>query len=249
MFSLTLENPDVLKNTMSIVSEMIDEGVLKIDSNGLSLLSPDRNVIVVVDFKLLSTAFSDFQLTQPTTVGVNFSNLVSILKRTKSNEKVTLRLKDNKLEVIVEGGGKRKFDLPTLDLKSENPPIDQLAFTGRVDLESGVFEQGVEDADVVSDSMVFELNQEVFRLRAKGDISSAELELKKGENGMLNLEASEAMRARYPIDYLKKISKACKLAKQVSLEFGNNYPIRISFTQMDKVNLNFILAPRIADEE
>ena len=196
MFSLTLENPDVLKNTMSIVSEMIDEGVLKIDSNGLSLLSPDRNVIVVV-----------------------------------------------------EGSGKRKFDLPTLDIKSENPPIDQLAFTGRVDLESGVFEQGVEDADVVADSMVFELNKEAFKLRAKGDISSAELELKKGENGLINLEASEAMRARYPIDYLKKISKACKLAKQVSLEFGNNYPIRISFTQMDKVNLNFILAPRIADEE
>ena len=101
MFSLTLENSDVLKNAMSIVSEMIDEGVLRIDSNGLSLLSPDRNVIVVVDFKLLSTAFSDFQLTQPTNVGLNFANLVSILKRTKANEKVTLRLKENKLEVVV----------------------------------------------------------------------------------------------------------------------------------------------------
>jgi len=250
MFSLTLENPDILKNSMSIISEMIDEAALVVNSNGISLLSPDRNVIIVVDFKLLSTAFQEFKVDNDTSIGLNFSNFVGILKRAKSTDKLTLKLKDNnKLEVIIEGNGVRRFELPLLDIKTEKPPIDQLDFSGKVDLESSVLEQGVDDADVVSDSLVFELNPDALRLSAKGDISSTQLEINKNDSGLLSLDAKEAVKSRYPLDYLKKIIKACKLSKQVSLEMGTNYPVRFSFKDVDKMNLSFILAPRVSDDD
>jgi len=249
MFKATLNDPEVFKNSMGVISNIIDEGLFKVDSNGLSLLSPDRNVIVVVDFKLLSTAFDEFEVEGEVNLGLNMANLMGILKRVKPTDKVTLKSTANKLEIIIEGNGRRKFDLPLLDLKVEKPPIDQLKFTGKADLESHILEEGVEDAGVVSDSVVLEVSPELFKLAAKGDVSSAELELKKGHDGLLNLESKSLVKARYPVDYLRKIAKACKLSKQVSLEFGNNYPIRLSFKEMDKMNLNFILAPRVSDED
>ena len=60
---MSLSNVDLLRNSIPIISEIIDEGVFKVDSNGLSLLSPDRSMIAVVNFQLLASAFDDFKVT------------------------------------------------------------------------------------------------------------------------------------------------------------------------------------------
>ena len=81
MFRITLSNADLLKNSIPIIAEIIDEGVFKVDSNGLSLLSPDRSMIAVVDFRLLASAFDDFKVTGEETLGLNLSNLVAVINK------------------------------------------------------------------------------------------------------------------------------------------------------------------------
>ena len=88
---------------------------------------------------------------------------------------------------------------------------------------------------------------ELFKIWAKGDISSSQLELKKGEEGLAKLETTEPVKARYPLEYLKKMIKASKFANKVALEFSNDYPMRIVFKDIDKINLSFILAPRVEE--
>ncbi len=249
MFKITLSNPDLLKNSIPIISEIIDEGVFKVDSNGLSLLSPDRSMIAVVNFQLLASAFDEFNVSGEDMLGLNLANLVAIIKRIKPGDKVTLKKDEgtNVLEVILEGKGRRKFEIPLLDITSEKPPIDQLEFKGKVELESSVLEEGISDADIVDDSVVFEAHPDMFKMWAKGDVSSTQLELKKGEDGLLKLDSSEPLRARYPLEYLKKMIKAAKLSDKVALEFGTDYPMRLNFMSMDKINLSFILAPRVEE--
>ncbi|HLD57725.1 MAG TPA: proliferating cell nuclear antigen (pcna) [archaeon] len=245
---IKLGSPDLLKNAVSIISEIIDEGVFSFTSNGLSLLSPDRTMVAVVDFKLLPQVFEEYDVPTPIDVGLNLTNLAAILKRVKSSDKLTINLDTkNKVELIVEGEGKRRFELPVISVNVERPPIDQLAFSNRIDLECSVMEAGVEDAGIIADSLILEASAEGFKLSAKTDTTSSQLELKKGENGLLEIQAKEPIRARYPLDYLKKMSKACKLSNQVTLEFGTDYPLRLSFKQLDKLNLSFILAPRVED--
>ncbi len=162
---------------------------------------------------------------------------------------MTLELaKDNtKLKITVEGNGKRAFEIPLLDIKDEKPPIDQLNFAGRVELESSIMEDGIADADIVGDSVIFEATPEFFRIYSRGDVSSAELEMAKKDSGMLKLHAPNTVRARYPLEYLKKMVKAAKLSKQTVLEFGNDYPMRLEFKAVDKAHLSFILAPRVEE--
>ncbi len=249
MFNVSLSNTDLIKNSVPIIAEILDEGIFKVDSNGLSLLSPDRSMIAVVNFRLLSSAFDEFKATGENLLGVNMANLVAILKRIRPEDKVKMSKEDdnNTLKIILEGRGKRSFEIPLLDISSEKPPVDQLEFKGKVELDSNVLEDGISDADIVDDSVVMEAGTEGFKMWAKGDVSSTRLELKKGDNGLLKVDASENVKARYPIEYLKKMIKAAKLADKVSMEFANDYPMRLNFKDMDKVNLSFILAPRVEE--
>lgn len=249
MFKITLGNADLLKNSIPIIAEIIDEGVFKVDAKGLSLVSPDRSMIALVDFQLLSTAFEDFKVTGENMLGLNLANLVAVIKRIKSGEKVVLTKEDgsNILEVVMKGKGTRKFEVPLLNITAEKPPLDQLKFKGRIELDSCVLEEGITDADIVDDSVVFETEPHLFKIWAKGDINSSQLELKKGEEGMAKLEAAEPMRSRYPIEYLKKMIKAAKFSDKVLLEFSNDYPLKLIFKDIDKIHLSFVLAPRVEE--
>jgi len=249
MFKITLGNADLLKNSIPIIAEIIDEGVFKVDAKGLSLVSPDRSMIAMVDFHLLSTAFEDFKVTGENNVGLNLTNLVAVIKRIKTGEKVILSKEDgsNILEVVMKGKGTRKFEVPLLNITSEKPPLDQLKFKSRIELDSSVLEEGITDADIVDDSIVFEAEPHLFKIWAKGDMNSSQLELKKGESCIEKIDVEEPVKARYPLEYLKKMIKASKFSNKVLLEYANDYPLRMVFKDIDKIHLSFVLAPRVEE--
>ena len=248
MFKIVMNNGDLLKKSVPIIAEIIDEGTFKVNQNGLSLLCPDRTMVAVVDFRIPSSAFDEFEVEGEDNIGVNMSSLVDIVKRIKASDKVIIQSgKDNRVSINLEGKGKRKFRISLLDVKTENPPIDQLKFGGRIEMKSDVLEDSIADAEIISDSLVMQAAPDLFKITTKGDTSSTELELKKGEEGLINVEAAEAVRSRYPLEYLKKMIKAAKISENTTLEFGTDYPMRLGFVDMDKISLKFILAPRVED--
>jgi proliferating cell nuclear antigen len=249
MFKISLDNTDLLKNSIPIIAEIIDEGVFKVDSKGLSLLSPDRSMIALVDFHLLSTAFEDFKVTGENALGLNLANLVAVVKRIKTGDKVVLSKDDesNVLQVVIKGKGTRRFEIPLLNIPTEKPPVEQLKFKGKIEIDSSILEEGITDADIVDDSIVFEGEPHAFKIWAKGDVNSSQLELKKGEEGLDKIEVLEPLRSRYPLEYLKKMIKASKFSDKVLLEFSNDYPLKMVFKDIDKIHLSFVLAPRVEE--
>ena len=250
MFKAVISDINLIKDSISTISELIDEGVFKIDKNGLSLIAADRAMVAVVDFKLPATVFDEFQVDEEKSIALNLTNFVSILKRAKAGDKLKLELKDNVLEIAMENSSKRKFTLPLLDITQEEvPPINQLEFKAKATIKADVLKEGIEDASVVSDSVVFETDGEKFSLKASGDISSTELVLEKGNEALVELSSPEQIKARYPLDYLKKMIKASKLADEVTIRWAKDYPMRMDFTSVDKVSMGFVLAPRVSEEE
>ncbi|MDI6826162.1 MAG: proliferating cell nuclear antigen (pcna) [Candidatus Aenigmarchaeota archaeon] len=249
MLKAIMSDSSLLRDSLSTIRELIDEGIFKVDKNGLSLIAADRAMVAVVDFKLPATIFDKFEVDKEQSIAVNMTNLVSVLKRVAPNEKLEIELKDNKLEIVVKNSSTRKFTVPLLDITQEEiPPINQLEFSARAKIKADVLKNGIEDADIVSDSVVFDASKDRFNMSASGDISSVELTLEKGNDALLDLNVTGTVRARYPLDYLKKMIKASKLANEISLRWSKDYPMRMDFTSVDKVSLGFVLAPRIAEE-
>jgi proliferating cell nuclear antigen len=249
MFKAVMSDSSLLRDSISTIGELIDEGIFKVNKNGIELIAADRAMVAVVDFKLPATVFDKFEVDKEQNIAVNMTNLVSVLKRVGGNERLELELKDNTLEIRMKNASTRKFMVPLLDITQEEiPPINQLDFKAKVKVKSEILKSGIEDADIVSDSVVFEASKDVFNLRASGDISSAELMLERGNDALLDMNATGVVTARYPLDYLKKIIKASKLANEINLRWSKDYPIRMDFTSVDKVSLGFVLAPRVSEE-
>jgi proliferating cell nuclear antigen len=250
VFKAVMADSSILKDSIFTIGELIDEGIFKVDKNGLALIAADRAMVAVIDFKLPATIFDEFKVDKEQNIAVNMTNLVSVLKRVGANEKLEMELKDNRLEITMRNSSVRKFTVPLLDInKEEIPPINQLDFKAKAKIKSDVLKSGIEDADIVGDSVVLEARKNGFVMRAAGDITSTELTLEKGNEGLLDLNITgELVKARYPLDYLKKMIKAAKLSNDINIRWSKDYPMRMDFTSVDKVSLGFVLAPRVSEE-
>jgi len=90
MFKATMKDPSLLRDSISIVGELIDEGIFKINKNGLSITAADRAMVAVVDLRLPPLIFDDFKVENEENIGINITNFVSVLKRIKPNDSLTL---------------------------------------------------------------------------------------------------------------------------------------------------------------
>ncbi|MBI2084457.1 MAG: proliferating cell nuclear antigen (pcna) [Candidatus Aenigmarchaeota archaeon] len=249
MFKAKLSEPKIFVNAVSTIGELIDEGIFIINNNGIELTAADRAMVAVVDFRMGTNAFDSFEVDGEERIGLNITNLLSVLKRVGADDKLSLNLTGSKLEIMLDGKSKRRFVVPLLDISQEEvPPISQLEFTSKAEIKPHILESGVDDADIISDSVLFEVSDGKFTMRAEGDVSRAELELEKGNENLINLEVTNAVKSRFPIDYLKKMVKAAKIADSATVRLGQDYPMKLEFKTGDKASLSFVLAPRIAEE-
>lgn len=249
MFKATVSEVDLLKDAVSTIGELIDEGIFKVNKDGMGFVAADRAMVAVVECKLPAKVFEEFQVDEEHQIPVNITNFVSVLKRASSNDKLTMELKDNRLDILMKGKSTRRFTVPLLDITQEDiPPIDQLDFKAKAKIRSDVLKSGIEDAEVVSDSVLFDASKDSFTMRATGDISSAELALGRGDEALLDFQVREAVKSRYPLDYLKKMIKASKLSDEATVMWSKDYPMKLSFKDSDKFELNFVLAPRVQEE-
>jgi DNA polymerase III sliding clamp (beta) subunit (PCNA family) len=62
------------------------------------------------------------------------------------------------------------------------------------------------------------------------------------------IETKAGCKSKYGIDYLDRMMKSDKVADTLTMHFGADYPIRMEFKKLDKLQLSFILAPRVETE-
>lgn len=244
MFEAKLAESRLLKQSIDAISQLISECSVNLSKEGLDLKAMDSANVSMVDFKLLATAFESYELKDRQTIGVNMEDLTQVLKRAKPNESLTLGMKEkNRLEILI--GGKRQFVIPLLDLGEGVKKTPQLTFPATVELKTDALEEAITDAEIVSDAIVFEADNEKFVVRAEGDGRKAEVQMKKGSDDVIGLDVGEKVHSMFPLEYLKKIVKGARISDTAKIFLGNDYPLRVTAEVKDQLSIAFILAPRI----
>lgn len=242
---LTLTEPRYFKDSILIISELVNEVNLRFFKDRIELVAMDPANVAMVVFKLLSSAFSEYRVNDEKVIGVNLLNLTQILKRVKPTDVLTLELDEtkNRLHVILKGTSTKKFELGLLDIEEREQKIPNLKFNARIETNTILFNDAIEDMDVISDSLSFQAMSDKFTIQSEGNISSGKVEIDADEETSVVLGAG-AVNSKYSIEYLKKIIKGSKLANTVTLEFGQDYPLRAEYKVIDRLVLQFVLAPR-----
>ncbi len=246
---LTLDEPKYLKDSISIISELVSEGRFKVTPDAIELVAMDPANVAMVIFKLLSSTFKEYKVDQQTEIAIHLPNLKQVLRRVGANDVITLEMEgESKLKMLITGKSKRTFYLPIIALDEKEQRVPELTFPSKITLPSQVLTDAVEDVDIISESVTFSVEPKKFGISAEGDLNQVDIEIKDGDDIKIDCTAKEAVKAKYSIEYLKKMVGGAKLADKVSVQFNKDYPLKLDFTSVDKVQLSFILAPRVEND-
>jgi proliferating cell nuclear antigen len=247
VMKLVLSEPKYLKDGLSIVSEIVTEGTFKINSDVMELVAMDPANVAMVIFKLPASSFVTYEIDGPTSITLNLNNLKQVLRRTKSSDSLSLEVDENKLKIILESTTKKTFHLPLIDVDDDEQKIPELNFNATITTLSSILNDAIDDVDVVGESVVFNTTKKTFKISSKGDLTKASVDI--NADGNTKIKSSEDnIKAKYSIEYLKKMIQGSKLSDEVLIQFSKDFPLRLDYQVKDKVSLSFILAPRVDND-
>jgi len=202
----------------------------------------DRSLVSVIDMEMKKTAFDNIKSKEPTTLTFSLDKLFNILKTIKKGKTLKLEATEMSLKTIIDG--KREFETSALVNPEEKAPdISKLESNATVEMTSGILSEGLTDASIVADSIVFRTKGKEFTMEAMNE---------KREATRTTLSAKDAViggseeSSRYPNDYLTKAQILFNMFETVKIGFKSDSPIKFT---MDNSNLKaeFVIAPRLSD--
>ena len=246
---LTLAEPSYLKESISIISDLVNEARFKITSDAVELVAMDPANVAMVIFKLISSSFTEYDVKKDTEIAVNLSNLKQILRRISPKDMLTLELEDNaRLKIELKGATTRTFNLLLIDIEEKEQKVPDLKFPVSIKTSSSILNEAIADVDVVGESVSFIAEPKKFTLQAEGDLNQVKIEINEDDATKVSTTNDEKVKAKYSIEYLKKMINGSKLSDEVTIQFNKDYPLKLEYKDVDRVMLSFILAPRVEND-
>ncbi|MDD3176042.1 MAG: proliferating cell nuclear antigen (pcna) [Candidatus Nanoarchaeia archaeon] len=244
---LTLAEPKYMKDGISIISEIVTEATFKVTKNSFKLVAMDPANVAMVIFQIPANAFVSYDIDKDENLTLNLNNLKQVFRRIKGNDTLTLEMEESKLKITLQSTSKRTFFLPLIELNEGEQKIPELSFNAVIETQSSILNDAIDDVDVVGESVNFMTTEMIFGISSKGDLSKAEVEI-PADNVTSISSTSEGIKAKYSIEYLKKLIQGSKLSEKVKIKFSKDYPLKLEYVTKDKVELSFILAPRVDND-
>ncbi|HLC62453.1 MAG TPA: proliferating cell nuclear antigen (pcna) [Candidatus Nanoarchaeia archaeon] len=246
---LTLAEPGYLKESIAIISDLVNEARFKVSQDAIELVAMDPANVAMVVFKLLSSAFTEYDVKKDTEMAINLGNFKQILRRASPKDMLTLELDaDNRLKIELRSNTTRTFNLPIIELEEKEQKVPDLKFPVTIKTTSSILNEAIADVDVVGESVAFIAEPKKFTLLAEGDLNQAKIEIKEDDSTKVDTNSTEKIKAKYSIEYLKKMINGSKLSDEVTIQFNKDYPLKLEYKVIDKVMLSFILAPRVEND-
>ena len=247
---VTLAEPKLLVDSIGIISELVNEVLFKVDKDKIELVAMDPANVAMVIFKILSSAFTEYTVEKPVELAISLDSLKSVLRRSKPSDMLSMTLDNekNRLKITLKSESTRTFNLSLIDVDEKEQKVPELTFPLRIETSSVIFDEAIQDMDVVADSVGFLVKDNKFTVEAESNLSDARTDIGSDEETVVKSTGSDAIRSKYSIEYLKKITKGSKLSPKVILQFNKDYPLRVDYISKDKLSFSIILAPRVSND-
>ncbi|MCL9812350.1 DNA polymerase sliding clamp [Natranaeroarchaeum aerophilus] len=239
---------ETLKTALDSVSVLVDECKIHLNEDGISIRAVDPANVGMVDLSLDATAFESYEA-DGGLIGVNLTRLEDIAGMADSGQLIELELDEEtrKLHIQIDG---LEYTLALIDPDSirQEPDIPDLDLPAEVVIEGKDIDRAVKAADMVSDHIALgvDATDDQFYVQAAGDTDDVHLELDEGD--LIDLQSGDA-ESLFSLDYLKDMNKAIANDGEVTMELGEEFPVKLHFEIAEgNGNVTFMLAPRIQSD-
>ena len=242
---LILETPQLLKKSMEIISDIVLEGTFVFKQDYVELVALNSNNVVMVIFRLLSTNFEKYEVTEDAQISLSLEHLSAVLKTCDDKGKLILNINQdsNKLQITSQGKNKKEFELNLIDFQDDNlQKVPNLDFPVKIVSSASNFTSAISDLGFLDEGVGLTIEDGKFSMEGKNNSMAGKIDFDSDID--VSDKDGKNFTARYSMDYLKKFIKAEKIVNTVELSFSADYPLKIEYKVVDKLLLGFILAPR-----
>ncbi len=236
-----------LQAALDSVSVLVDECKIRLDEDELTIRAVDPANVGMVDLSLSASAFESYE-TDGGVIGVDLDRLEEFVGMADSDQLIELELDEEtrKLHVTIDGleGTLALIDPDSIRKEPDEDSLN-LDLPAQVVLEGRDIARAVKAADMVSDHIALgvDANEELFYVDAEGDTDDVHFELTSDD--LIHIAPGEA-HSLFSLDYLKQMNKAIPTDAEVSLDLGEEFPVRLEFEIAEgKGTVVYMLAPRI----
>ncbi|RJS96946.1 MULTISPECIES: DNA polymerase sliding clamp [Halococcus] len=237
-----------LRTALDSVSVLVEECKLHLNEDQVEIRAVDPANVGMVDLTLSATAFESYEA-DGGVIGVNLSRLQDIAGMAGGDDLVHLELDEEtrKLHISIDG---LEYTLALIDPDSirQEPDIPDLDLPATIVLEGRDINRAVKAADMVSDHIALGVNEadEQFYVDAEGDTDDVHFELDNDD--LIDLTAGPA-HSLFSLDYLKDMNKAIPGDAEVTLDLGEEFPVKLHFDIAEaEGSVTYMLAPRIQSD-
>ncbi|HDS58696.1 MAG TPA: DNA polymerase sliding clamp [Thermoplasmatales archaeon] len=244
MFQVTIKT-DYLRNIVDATSILVDEIKLHFTPDQVYARAVDPAHVGMVDFKLKSEAFEEYDVKEDVDLAVDLDKLKSMLKLPSTEEVISLIYEEEGQLVVHMGNLTRHMSLlDTADMADTKIP--SLELSTEIVVKTAEVYKGVKASEAVSDHIALSANPEGFELTAQGDTDTVSLHISKDQ--LVSLKCKEQVRSLFSLDYFSDMVKSVK-SESLKIYLGNDYPVKMLFELAgDHGEVAYLLAPRIESE-
>jgi len=252
IFNIKTVQSGAVRILFEALKEILTDGNITIDQNGIKLIAMDSTHSVLIHLKLEAQNFEFFNCNTPITIGLNMLNLFKLIKTMTNSETLTLFIEknnENQLGIIIHNSEKNSqttYKLNLLDIQEDEISIPPAEFETELTLPSCDFQKIIRDMINIGEDIEITSIGNQLKLICNGEFAHQETVLGETTNG---LKFSTTQSPELPIQgvfslkYLLLFTKCTNLCNQIQFYIKNDYPLVIKYAVASLGSIKLCLAP------
>jgi proliferating cell nuclear antigen len=200
----------------------------------------------MIDLYLEKGAFEQYSGSE-VDLGLDLEKLKEIFRLSKGGDVIDMRYDEDRFRfVVMVGNVTRRMNLVSTEGMSD-PKVPNLNLPTKVSVPVEELQRGIKAAESVSDHIAINVNNDGLEVVSEGESDSVSLKLPK--DLLASLDCKDPVRSLFPMDYFSTIIKAIPVGTVVTINVGNDLPVKMDFEiAAGKGRVKFLLAPRIEND-
>jgi len=239
----------LMREIVDLLSVLTEEAKLCWGENGLSTTVVDGSHVALMSVTIADACFETYEV-EPVEIGLELGKLRDLLTLAGPNDLVEIDYDGATGAINVRVGEVHRI-LRGLDTSSmAEPRMPELKFDCRAKLSAERLSRALRAAKFVGELVDLSLdkNQMTFSVTVEAG-EAVNVRFDAGE--MSELIAPKPTQSTYSLQFLEPLSRklASGLTDEVSLEFQDRYPLRLTWSSNDGgAAWSYFLAPRVSNE-
>jgi len=235
----------LLADALGAVETLVAECKVQFEADGLSIRAVDPANVAMVDLTVDEAAFETYDVTDHT-VGLNLETLLDYLSAVDS-ETVAIREGDDRKLAIEGAHFSGSMALIDPDAIRQEPDIPDLDLDATVTLRGDGLARGLTAADLVTDKVTFRADEDARAVVMSGEGDTDDVEMTFGDDAeaLLDADVRGSPRSVFSLAYWHDIAAPMPSDGAVSLQLGEEMPVKTRYSMGDGVRVENMIAPRV----